>query len=55
MTEFESKMEDFCKQCNYDPEKIGCELLRQLGYEVTEYHYNDSPPSVRDKNGKFLY
>ena len=55
MTDFEIKGEALCKQCNYNPEKIGCELLRQLGYQVTVYHYSDTPPRVRDKNGKFLY
>ena len=35
MTDFESKVEAICIQCNYNPEKIGCELLRQLGYQVT--------------------
>lgn len=46
---------DFCKEYKYNPEKIGCEVLRKLGYQVTEYFYSDSAPTVRDKDGKFLY
>lgn len=49
------ELEAIFKKCKYDPEKIGCEVLRKLGYQVTEYFYSDSDPTVRDKDGKFLY
>lgn len=49
------ELEAIFKKCKYNPEKIGCEVLRKLGYQVKEYFYSDSAPSVWDKNGKFLY
>lgn len=49
------ELEKLCKECKYNPEKIGVALLRQLGYQVQVYFYSDSPPTVRDKDGNLLY
>lgn len=49
------ELDRLCEECKYNPEKIGVALLRQLGYQVETFIYSDSPPTVRDKDGRFLY
>ena len=51
--ETKKRMEHLSNEYQYDPTRIGCAILRALGYEVKQHL--EGSISVKDENGRFLF